>query len=778
MHFEIPFSRIWLLPSIFFLLSFSTAFSQEKFTISGNVQDANNGEELIGVSIIDAATSSGTVTNVYGFYSLTLPAGKHNIIYSYIGFKADTVEYDLTKNITQNVELSTASVDVQEVVIQAERNNENITNTDIGVVKMDIKELNEVPVLFGERDILKSLQLMPGISSAGEGNSGFFVRGGNIDQNLILLDEAPVYNPSHLLGFFSVFNSDAIKDVAMYKSGVPAEFGGRSASVMDVHMNDGNMKRHGFSGGLGLISARLTVDGPIVKDKGSFIISGRRTYADLFIPIFDKSQSGTRLYFYDLNAKVNYRINAKNRIFLSGYFGRDVLGVANFGFDWGNGTGTLRWNHVFNEKLFSNTSFIYSNYDYSIIIKPTGSEFKISAGIQDFNLKEDLTYYLSPKNTMKFGVNGIFHSYSPGSLEATGSTSLNTIILDQSYATEVAAYVSNEQKITKKLTAKYGLRFSVFSRIGPATLYDYNEQNEIIDSTVYGRLDHIGTYWGIEPRASLSYAFTPATSVKASYHRMYQYNHLLSNSTASSPTDVWLPSSPIIKPQYADQYSLGYFQNVYKDQFEISVEGYYKDMYNVVDYENGADLLLNRKVESQLAFGTGRSFGGEFLIRKKTGKLTGWISYTLSKTERKVDGVNNGEYFPARQDRTHDVAIVLSYRPHKRWTVSANWVYYTGNAVTFPSGVYVIEGKPVPYYTERNGYRMPDYHRLDLSVTLHSKKKRRFQSDYSLSIYNAYARQNAYSISFQESEDNPGTTEAVQLSLFSIVPSFTWNFKF
>jgi hypothetical protein len=759
------------------LISLS-ASSQEKFTISGNVQDGNTGEELIGVSIVDPVATAGTVTNVYGFYSLTLPAGKHNIVYSYIGFATDTIEFDLQKSLTYNLELKTASVDMQEVVIQATRNNENITNTDIGVVKMDIKELNEVPVLFGEKDVMKSIQLMPGISSAGEGNAGFFVRGGNIDQNLILLDEAPVYNPSHLLGFFSVFNSDAIKDVAMYKSGIPAEYGGRSASVMDIHMNDGNMKRHGFSGGIGLISARLTVEGPIVKDRGSFIVSGRRTYADVFLPIFDRNATGTKLYFYDLNAKVNYRINDKNRIFLSGYFGRDVLGVANFGFEWGNGTGTLRWNHVFNERLFSNTSFIYSNYDYAITISPSGSEFKIGAGIQDFNLKEDLTYYLNPKNTLKFGVNAILHNYSPGSLEATGSTSLNTIILDQAYATESAAYVSNEQKITKKLTAKYGLRFSVFNRFGPATLYDYNDNNDIIDSTEYGNLDHINTYFGVEPRASLSYAFTQSTSVKASYHRMYQYNHLLSNSTASTPTDVWLPSSPIIKPQYSDQYSVGFFQNLFKDKFELSVEGYYKDMYNVVDYENGADLLLNKKVESQLAFGSGRSFGGEFLLRKKKGKFTGWISYTLSRTERKIDFVNDGKYFAARQDRTHDLAIVLSYRPTKRWTISANWIYYTGNAVTFPSGVYVIEGKPIPYYTERNGYRMPDYHRLDFSVTLHSKKKRRFQSDFSLSVYNAYARENAYSITFQESEDNPGTTEAVQLSLFSIVPSFTWNFKF
>lgn len=752
--------------------------AQEKFTISGNVRDGNTGEDLIGVSIVDAASGSGATTNVYGFYSLTIPAGEHTFIFSYIGFAPDTLKVSMTANLSHTIELQTGSVSVQEVVIKAERKNESVTSTDIGVVKMDIKEMNAIPVLFGEKDIMKSIQLMPGIASAGDGNSGFFVRGGNVDQNLILLDEAPVYNPSHLLGFFSVFNSDAIKDMTMYKSGVPAEYGGRSASVMDVHMNDGNMKRYGFSGGLGLISARLAVQGPIVKDKGSFIITGRRTYLDLFIPLVQKDAKGTKLYFYDLNAKINYMIGKKDRLYLSGYFGRDVLKFNDFGFDWGNATATLRWNHVFNEKLFSNTSFIFSNYDYGIGIGFGTSNFKISAGIQDLNLKEDLTYYHNPKNTMRFGFNVIYHNYRPGRLESDGANAFNEIILDNAYATESAIYAANEQKIWRGLSARYGVRLTMFNRLGAGTIFQYNDQNEITDSTTYGKAQNIKTYFGFEPRLSLTYAFTQSISVKASYHRMYQYNHLLSNSTAGTPTDVWIPSSPILKPQFSDQYSLGYFQNFFNDQFEFSIEGYYKDMYNVVDYENGADLLLNKKVESQLAFGSGRSYGGELLFRRKTGKITGWISYTLSKTQRKVAGVNNGNYYNATQDRTHDIAIVLSYRPIERLSIAANWVFYTGNAVTFPSGVYLVDGELVPYYTERNGYRMPDYHRLDMSVTLHGKKRKRFNSDLTLSIYNVYAQRNPYSISFRESEDNPGTTEIVKLSLFTIVPSITWNFKF
>lgn len=753
------------------------AAAQESHTISGSISDAGTGEDLIGVSIVDKLSGSGTVTNVYGFYSLTLPAGEREVSFSYIGYESVTQKIDLSKSQTLNVSLETSTVDLKEVVVKADQANDNITSTDIGVVKMDMKDLNAVPVLFGEKDIMKSIQLMPGVSSAGDGNSGFYVRGGSTDQNMIFLDEAPVYNPSHLLGFFSVFNSDAVKDVTLYKSGVPAEFGGRSSSVMDVRMNEGNMKKYGFTGGIGLLSARLTAEGPIVKDKVSFIVSGRRTWFDLFLPLLLENGDQTTLYFYDINAKINWKINDKNRLFASGYFGRDVFSFDSFLLNWGNGTGTLRWNHVFNEKLFSNTTFVFSNYDYEIGVSSGGLNFSIESGIRDYNIKQDLTYYLNPKNTLKFGLNGIFHTYEPGKLNSEDGF-FNSIVLDKAYATESALYIANEQKILKGFTARYGLRFSMFNRIGEATIYEFDEQNNVVDSTQYAPGEHIITYVGLEPRLSLTYAFNRAISLKASYHRMYQYNHLLSNSTASTPTDLWIPSGTLIKPQFSDQFSLGYFHNFLNDEFELSLEGYYKQMYNVVDYEDGAEIYLNDKVESELAFGKGRSYGAELLIRRKKGKISGWISYTLSRTENLIDGINDNTWFSTKQDRTHDFAIVLNYRPTERWTISANWVYYTGNAVTFPSGVYQMEGNLVPLYTERNGYRMPDYHRLDFGVTLHGKKKKRFTSDWTLSIYNVYARENAFSISFQESESNPGTTEAVQLALFSIVPSITWNFNF
>jgi hypothetical protein len=750
--------------------------AQESITISGTITDAATGESLIGATISVPELRIGATTNVYGFYSLSLPKSKHTIVISFIGFDADTILFDPANSTTINAELSEASVKLNEAVITANRTSVSEIERNPGVVQMDIKELNAIPVMFGEKDIIKSIQLMPGIS-AGEGTSGFFVRGGNVDQNLILLDEAPVYNPSHLLGFFSVFNSDAIKDVTLYKSGVPSRFGGRSSSVMDVHMNEGNMKEYSVNGGIGLISARLTAEGPIKKDRGSFIVSGRSTYLHLFIPLF-MPDSDFKIYFYDINAKLNYKITDRTRIFASGYYGRDVLGTGNFGLDWGNGTGTLRLNHIFNEKLFSNTSFIFSNYDYSFGVYRSGTEFSVSSGIMDLNLKQDLTYYLNSKNTLQFGASAIHHTYRPGSLVATGETELNNIILEDAYGIESAIYASNKQNIWKGLSADYGVRISMFNRVGQGTQYTYADDNSILDSVYFGTAENMKTYVGFEPRVSLNYQFTPEISIKASYDRMYQYNHLLSNSTSSTPTDVWVPSSHLIKPQFSDQYALGYSHTFLNGMFQASVEGYYKTLYNVVDYENGADILLNPHVESQLVFGDGRAYGAEFLFRKKKGKVTGWIAYTLSRTERRFDEIDSNNWFPARQDRTHDLSIVLNYRPTKRWSVSANWVYYTGNAVTFPSGAYSFEGSLIPLYTERNGYRMPDYHRLDLGLTLHGKEKKRFQSDWTLSVYNAYARENAYSISFQESETDPGTLDAVQLSLFSIVPTITWNFKF
>lgn len=752
--------------------------AQDKFTLSGHVKDASSGEELIGATIYIEELKTGGVTNVYGFYSLTIPKGIYHVRYSYIGFESATLTIDLHKSQIQNIEMKVLESTLNEVIIKGQADNEDIRSAEMGVVKMDIKEIKKIPVLFGEQDIIKTLTLMPGVSSGGEGKGGFYVRGGNTDQNLILLDEAPVYNANHLMGFFSVFNSDALKDIKLYKAGIPAQFGGRLSSVLDIHMKEGNSKKYTVSGGLGLISSRLTIEGPIVQDKGSFIVSGRRTYADLLLGLVDKDFSGVDLFFYDLNAKANYRIGDKDRIFISGYFGRDKLGTDNFGFNWGNTTGTLRWNHIFTNRLFSNTSFIYSSYDYEININMSNSDFQITSGIEDYHLKQDFSFFANPNNTIKFGFDVIYHTFKPGELTSEGETETNNIIIDKKHAFESGLYLSNEQKIGSRIMIDYGVRLSMFNEVGPGTIYQYDNVGNITNEQEYTDLELIKTYWVPEPRFSMSYLLNEQSSVKASYQRNAQYIHLLSASTSDNPTDVWLPSSSLIKPEKADQYSVGYFRNFMDNIFEASIEVYYKNMYDLVDYQDGADVLLNEHVEADLVFGHGRSYGIEMLLKKRLGKFTGWIGYTLSKTERQFDDINNGNWFSARQDRTNDVSIVGMYDISNKISVSATWIYYTGDAVTMPSGQYTIDGNIVPLYTERNGYRMPDYHRLDLSLTLKGKQTKKFQSSWNFSIYNAYARENAYSISFQESETIPGTMEAVQFSLFSIIPSVTWNFKF
>lgn len=752
--------------------------AQEKHTLSGTITDAASGEELIGATVYVEELEVGTATNVYGFYSITIPSGIYTIRMSYIGYNSNIQKVDFNSNHVLNIELSSASTNLEEVVITGEQADDNVRSAEMGIVKMDVKDLEIIPVLFGEKDILKTIQLMPGVSGAGEGSTGFYVRGGNTDQNLILLDEAPVYNASHLLGFFSVFNSDALNDMKLYKSGIPARYGGRLSSVLDVHMNNGNSKKLAITGGLGLISSRLTVEAPIVKDKGSFIISGRRTYADIIYSIFEPEFRGNTLHFYDLNAKANYRIGKKDRVFVSGYSGRDKFGAGTFGFDWGNTTGTLRWNHVFNEKLFSNTSFIYSNYDYQVKVENEGTKFEITSGIEDLNLKEDLSYYANTNNTVRFGFNIIYHTFKPGQLVSTGTNEFNDIILQKQNAFESGIYLSNDQKVGARWNINYGIRVSLFNSIGPGTVNTYDDRGYVIESKEYEKGESIINYTGFEPRASASFILNEKSSIKGSFQRMYQYIHLLSSSTSENPTDVWVPSSANVKPGSSEQYSLGYFRNFADNKFETSVEVYYKDMHNQIDYQDGANVLLNENVEAELEFGKGRSYGIEVFVKKKTGKFTGWIGYTLGKTEKQFDDINSGNWYSARQDRLHDISIVGSYRVSEKWTVSANWIYYSGDAVTFPSGQYEIDGQTVPLFTERNGYRMPDYHRLDVSATLLGKQTRRIKSSWNFSLYNVYARENAYSISFREQEDNPGVNEAVQFSLFSIIPSVTWNFKF
>ncbi|WP_027420786.1 TonB-dependent receptor [Crocinitomix catalasitica] len=781
--------------TLLFTLLSVFVIAQEKATLSGNLKSLESGEDVIGARIVvEELPGTGAVTNVYGFYSLTLPKGVYTITYRSIGFDQVTVKVDLNDDLVKNLELKEEGRLFGEVTVTAEKQDENIKSTEMGVDKINVKDIENIPVLFGEKDILKTMQLMPGVKSAGEGSAGFFVRGGSADQNLILLDGAPVYNASHLLGFFSVFNSDALKDVKLYKGSAPAQFGGRLASVMDINMKEGNMKRLSVSGGIGLISSKLTIEAPIVKDKGSFILSGRRTYLDVFRGLSkNEAAKSATLYFYDLNAKANYRLSDKDRVFISGYFGRDKFGFDDqIGFDWGNITGTARWNHLYSDKLFGNTSLIFSNYNYKIKFGTNDETFEIGSEIQDWNLKEDFDYYLNSNNTLSFGGNMIYHTFKPGQVETGSDIGFELNDIENSYSLESALYLSNEQKIKKRLSLIYGIRYSNFMQLGPGDIFSYDEDGNKTATETYGDWEKVAAYNGFAPRASMNFNVDEKSSVKASYSRTYQYLHLLSNTTSSTPTDVWVPSSNNIKPQISDQVSLGYFRNFMDNMLEFSTEVYYKDMQNTIDYRDGANVTLNPEVEGELLYGVGRAYGVEFLLRKRKGKFTGWVTYTLARTERQFDEINNGEWYAAKQDRTHDISIVAMYNFTDRISASATWVYYTGNAVTFPSGKYEVMEQEVFLYSERNGYRMPDYHRLDLGLTLHNKKykmvpdpisgeevqvEKRFQSSWNFSVYNAYARENAYSIRFQANEET-GQTEAIQLSLFKIVPSISYNFTF
>ena len=748
--------------SLAFILGAFVSFGQQ-FTISGTVKDARNGEDLFGAVIkVKELSNVGAKTNAYGFYSLTLDAGTYTLLYRSTGLDDLEKVVELKENMTLNIELSVPE-DVQlieEVQVKAVKENENITSSEMNVTKFDPKDIETIPVIFGEKDIMKTLQLTPGVKTAGEGNSGFYVRGGGADQNLVLLDEATVYNASHLLGFFSVFNSDAVKDVSLYKSGVPSEFGGRASSVMDVKMKDGNLKKFGVSGGIGLISSRLAIEGPIVKDKGSFIISGRRSYLDLFLKLSkDKDIQKTKLYFYDLNMKANYKLSDKDRIFVSGYFGRDDFGFSDqFGFD----------------KLFSNTSVVFSNFNYRFTIGSGDDSFGVNSSIQDWSLKQDFSLYANKNNTVKFGLIGMHHTFKPGALTG-GNSSFNEIVLDSRYAVEVGAYIQNDQKIGNRFNLMYGLRYSGFDLVG-GKFYSYDQEGTQLSSDSVSRWETIKYHQGLEPRISMSYILSEKNSIKLGYNRMFQYMHQLSNTTTSSPTDVWVPSSNNILPQIADQVALGYYQNIKNNTYRISTEIYYKALQNQIDYRNGANLILNNEVEGELVYGQGKAYGIELMLEKKKGKLTGWIGYTLSRSLRQFDQINEGKEFSARQDRIHDLSVVLMYKLTPNLALASTFVYYTGDAVTFPAGKYEINGQTIPYFTERNGYRFPDYHRMDVGLTYYMKDKKRFEHSLNFSVYNVYARENAFTITFEENEET-GKTEAIRTALFKIVPSITYNFK-
>jgi hypothetical protein len=751
-------------------------------TISGFVRDAKNGETLTGAVIYPKENPAvGITTNSYGYYSLTLPTGNYTIIVQYLGYKAKSIPVELKENLKLTVDMEEASIALQEITITGEKSNSNVVSGEI-ISKINVREIQNIPVILGEKDILKTIQLLPGVSPAGEGNAGFYVRGGGVDQNLILLDEAPVYNPSHLLGFFSTFNSDAIKDITLYKGGFPAEYGGRLSSVVDIKMNEGNNKKFHLSGGIGAIASRLAVEGPMFRHKGSYMISARRTYADAFLKFLpgkgaDSTAKNSTLYFYDLNMKINYQLTEKDRLYFSCYLGRDKFNLGgSLGLDWGNITATTRWNHVISDKIFSNTSVIFNKYSYNFNVAVGNRNMNVRSEIQDWNIKEDLHFYFNSNNTVKMGLNSIYHTFVPSKIDSTAFFHLRSV--DNKYALENALYISNEQTISSHLKATYGLRYSLFSSIGPGTVYTYDEVSDVVDSAIYSRGKIFNTYGGFEPRVILNYIINDSSSVKASYARTRQYIHLLSNTTSTTPFDLWIPSNINVLPELADQYTLGYFRNFSNNMYETSVEIYYKSLQNQIDYRNGANLILNSKVESQLVFGKGWGYGAEFLVRKKYGKLTGWLSYTVSKTKRKFNDINEGNVFPAKQDRPHNLAIVGMYQISPRLTFSATWIYCSGNVVTFPSGRYVVDGNILPYYTERNGYRMPDYHRLDIGLTLQRKLSEKFESSWNFSIYNVYARANAYAINFQPDPNNPAKMQAVQLSLFRFVPAVSYNFRF
>ena len=763
--------------NISLMLFLSTLTFAQDFTISGYMRNAATGEELLYASVFVKETGQGVTTNLYGFYSLTLPKGDYTLQYSYIGMTTMEVSLSLNANIKQNVELSSDGIELEEIVVKAERGNENVTSTEISTVTLDMREAKFIPVLLGEQDILKTIQLLPGVSANSEGGSGFFVRGGDADQNLVLLDEAPIYNASHLLGFFSVFNSDALKDVKLYKGGMPPEYGGRVSSVLDIRMKNGNMKEWSAYGGIGLIASRLTVEGPIQKDKGSMILSARRTYADVLArPFLSEGFSDLGLYFYDLNFKANYKLSEKDRIYLSAYNGRDIFGTGDMGFSWGNTTGTLRWNHLFSDKLFSNTTFIYSDYNYGFKVGVAGNTLNLISGIYDYNLKQDYNWYLNPNNSLRFGWQGIFHRMKPLEFSFDEETEEEDKTINGQKAIEGGFYVANEQKVNDKLSLNYGLRLSTFSNIGAYTEKTYDQFGNILTETTYDDGEVYNTYMGLEPRVNATYLLGSKSSLKASYNRNYQYLHLLSNSNSGTPTDLWIPSSSFVKPQIADQVALGYFRNFKENSYEFSIEGYYKKLQNQVDFEDGGTLLDNPDIEADLTFGKGRAYGVEFYLKKRKGDFTGWVSYTLARSQRQYEEVNRGEWFSARQDRIHDLSIVGMYQITPRLNISASFVYYTGDAVTFPIGKYFIDGSLVNLYGDRNSDRMPDYHRLDLGLTYVWKNTDKLYSDFNFSIYNLYNRKNAYSITFQI--DDMGNTQAKKLALFGAVPSLTWNFKF
>ena len=781
---------IILLTSIF-------SFSQEKFTLSGTIADLKTKETLIGVNVFILETKTGITTNEYGFYSITLPKGEYTISISYVGYQVIEEKVSLNSNIKKTILISESSQLLKEVVIVDNKKRVDIRKPEMSVNKLTIQEIKEMPVIFGEVDIIKSILTLPGVTNAGEGQSGFNVRGGGADQNLVLLDEATIYNSSHLFGLFSVFNPDAIKDLKLYKGGIPARYGGRLSSVLDIYQKEGNKNDFHMNGGIGLISSRILAEGPIVKGKGSFVVAGRASYAHLFLKLVDNPNLA---YFYDLNTKLSYSLNEKNNIYLSGYFGRDVFQLNDsFVNTYGNTVINFRWNHLFSEKLFSNLSMIYSDYYYGLNLDIIG--FNWDSGIKNYNIKYDFKHYLSDKLKLTYGINSNYYDFNPGKIEPTRPDSgINEDQLDKKYALENAIYIDAEHQISNKIAVSYGVRVSSFLRLGNQTLNTYAnnqpvifnpnfqiyESAEPIGTVNYGKNETIAKFENLEPRLAISYTFNENQSIKASYNRMSQYLHLISNTQSPTPLDVWAPSDNFLKPQLLDQVALGYFQNINDDEYSLELETFFKKIKNRVDYIDGANLIANEAIERVVLNGQARAYGLEVLFRKNTGRFKGWLSYTLSRTEQKVEGrtaietgINNGDWYKTGFDKLHNLAVVANYKWTEKWRFSANLIFQTGQPVTFPDGQYEYEGITVPNFSARNENNLPSYHRLDVSATLtpHKNKKRKWQAEWVFGIYNLYNRQNAASITFRQN-DETASNEAIRLSIFGIVPSATYNIKF
>ena len=775
------------------LVMISLGTSAQRFTISGYVRDKDTGEELIGASVYLEEISKGTATNHFGFYSITFDEGSYTLVSSFIGYNKQETKIDLSKDIKLNIVLEPSSLTTEEITVHGERTDKNVMGTQMGTVKMPVKSIKSLPVLFGEVDILKSIQLLPGVQSANEGSTGLYVRGGGPDQNLILLDGATVYNAAHLFGFFSVFNADAIKDVELIKGGMPAQFGGRLSSVLDISMKEGNMKEFGVDGGIGLISSRLTVEGPIKKDTSSFILSGRRTYVDLLIKPFinDTSQfSGSGYYFYDLNAKVNYRFSDRDRLYLSSYFGRDVFGFNSSDDDfkmnipWGNATASLRWNHLFNDKLFVNTTAIFSDYQFDIQIQQNEFELSLFSGITNYSLNFDFNYYPNVNHDIKYGINYTRHSFVPSSVSAKISDD-NLEIGEKlrQYANDISIYFNDDFDLTEKLRISAGARATIFQQVGPFNRYIKDEEGNFTDTVSYNKGDNVVTYKHIEPRISIRYQLNKSSSIKASYTQNYQYIHLASISTLILPTDLWVPSSDIVKPQYGVQYSVGYFRNLFDNKLETSAELYYKTMENQIEYTPGVDIGSNigDNADNNFTFGNGKSYGLELFVKKAYGKFTGWIGYTLSETTRQFDAINQGREFPAKYDQRHDLSIIGTYELSKKWTLSAVFVYGSGNTFTPILGRHFIENNLVTEYGDYNSYRIKPYHRMDFSATYTAVERENFKSSFSFSVYNLYNRHNTYIIYFDyegDIQDNTFQPFAKQVTIFPIMPSLAWNFTF